>query len=258
MNETSENITTEQKAPETKSAPAPSTGGTQKPGSKLWIVGLIIGIAVVIAAALVFDVVSLPGSEDADAGVQVAPETVVATVNGTEITRAELDKKMTELAAAFPAGVADPAFEAQVLDEVINLRLLLGEAESQGITVTEDEIDAEIASLVEAMGGEEVLAQELERNGITKEDLRVNMRQELVIRALLDANTDMAGVTVSEEEVIAVYEEAVASAPEGQELPPLTEVSELARAQIIQSKSADIVSTYLVELRAKADIEITL
>jgi FKBP-type peptidyl-prolyl cis-trans isomerase (trigger factor) len=198
----------------------------------------------------------LPGG--AEVVVTEGPEALVASVNDATITRAELDAKAQEVARQYglsPEQVSDAAFELQVLDEMINLELLLGEARAQNMTASDEEIDAELVTIVASAGGEEGMNAQLESAGISRDQLRENMRNEIMIRKLLEANTEYATVTATDEEVAAFYEEALAMAGEGAQVPPLAEVSEMARAQLVQQKSGTIIQTYLEELRGKAAIE---
>lgn len=239
---------------------APRRTAPAKRGSgMLWSIAAIIVLAAAAGGAYYFGV--LPGGILGKSAPAEGPESLVATVNGVGITQSELDTKIEEVVAQYgmtPEQASDASFELQVLDEVINLRLLTSEAEKQGITVSDEDVATELVALVEKLGGQETFTTQLAAVGLTEDELRTNMRNELLIRKLLDANTDMENITVSDEEVAAMYDEAVGMAPEGQEMPPLAEVSEMARAQLIQQKSSEIVTAYVEQLRSGASIEIKL
>lgn len=186
---------------------------------------------------------------------------VVATVNGVTISRGELDEKINQVKQSLPEGSQDPtedaAFELQLLEDIIDLKLLTIEAEKRDYTVTDDEIAAEKTTLIEQFGGEDAFKAQLETLGITEEELDKNMRDELRIRQLLEDETAINDIEVTDEEIQTTYDTAVSGA-EGQEAPPLEAVREMIRSELVNQKSATLVSEYLEELRATAEIEKTL
>ena len=238
----------------TEAAPAPE----QKGGKGIWLIAIIVLVAIGIAVAYA---TGMFGGEDAaPAGdVAVDPSAIVASVNGMDITRGELDEKMEQVKQSVPMGAVDPsqdaAFELQLLDELINLKLLTSLAKERNFSVSADEIDAEIAILTEQFGGEELFNQQLATLGLTKEELYENMENELLIRQLIDADTDIMNVEVSEEEIQATYEAAIGDSEDG---PELDQVRELLRAQLIQQKSAMVVDEYVEQVRATANIQVNL
>ncbi|MBP9760127.1 MAG: SurA N-terminal domain-containing protein [Candidatus Pacebacteria bacterium] len=255
--ETRKEVSTES----TQESPVRTVRKQKKNTGMLWALGLVLGLGVALGGAYTLGMFpskdtqkNIVGSKD--------PASLVASVNGVDITRAELDKKLAEVQASYPEGAGsgsgDAAIETQVLDEIINLRLLTGEAEKQGIAVTDEEVNAELTALVTKLGGEEAFKTQLTAAGLTQDELTINMRNEILIRKLLDVNTDLEKVTASDEEIAALYKDAVAQAPEGQDIPPLADVTEMARAQVVQEKSAKIVTAYIDTLRASAKIDITL
>src|SRR3989339_487156 len=65
------------------------------------------------------------------------PEKVIATVNGEPITAQELEQKYAQLPDQYKIFITKEAF----LDQIINVKLLLQEAEKQAITVSEEETE---------------------------------------------------------------------------------------------------------------------
>jgi peptidyl-prolyl cis-trans isomerase SurA len=78
----------------------------------------------------------------------------------------------------------------QILDQLIDERLVLAEAKRQGITVTAGEIDkavdAEIANTVERLGGEEAFARQLQEENTDLASLKERYRAELEKQALVE------------------------------------------------------------------------
>lgn len=129
-------------------------------------------------------------SSDAPAGEEPAaaapmPEIpdVVATVNGTEITRGELEEIFT---AAVQSSGADPTAidprmrlgaYTQLLDELI-MDKLVTEA-SSGQEVPDADIDAELEKIQSQFPSKEILDQQLDMAGLTVDKLRDNIRNGL-------------------------------------------------------------------------------
>lgn len=242
-----------------EAAASPSKGTKQKKGSIAWVLAIVI--LLLLGAFVAQSKFGLLGGTTAQEGDDVALDAnaVVATANGVTVTRGELDEKIEQVKRSLPADAVDPtqdaAFELQLLDDLISLKLLTMEAESKNYTVTDDEIDAELTNLAEQFGGEEALNQQLVALGMTNEDLRENMRNELLIRQLLEEETDVENVTVTDAEIAEAYTAAVGDA---EDAPPLEQVTEMLRSEIQNQKSAEIIQSYVDELRSDIDVEVTL
>lgn len=126
---------------------------------------------------------------------------VVALVNGEAITRNELTTQMSLL----PEGIASNMNQEQVLNQMVDERLLMQEAESLGITPSAAEIEAEYQSLLErGQMTEQQLLQNLATYGLEKEDLQAMLRRQLTIDMLFEQKVN---VNISEDEVRAFYNE---------------------------------------------------
>lgn len=223
----------------------------------LWVVLVVIVAAVGLLIAYQKGVLT-PGAAQDDAALgQADPTATVATVNGVVITRDELDKKMKQIQSSIPDGVTDPGtdpmFESQVLDEIINFKILLGQANTRGIEVTMEEIDAEIKTLVELFGSQEAFDLQLTAAGLTLQTLRTNMQNELMIRKLVNAETNLEEVAVTDDELKAAFSLAYPEGTEG--APAYEEVAEMLRAQLIQQKGSAIVEAYVGDLRNESTVE---
>lgn len=250
----------EQKSEQEKDAPETTKSPKKENGKgKLALITVIL-IVVVLALLYRFEILTFNGSAvDDDAAINDANQ-VVASVLGTTITRADLDEKIEQVRLSLPEGAVDPtedaSFELQLLEDLIDLELLTGAALDKDYTVTDDEIDAEIASIIEQFPSEDEFYAQLEIVGVTKEELRDNIETEMHIRQLLEEETDISTVEVTDEEIATLYEMSVGDATEG--VPALEEVSDVIEAQLVNQKSAQIIEAYVLGLRETAEIEITL
>lgn len=147
----------------------------------------------------------------------------VATVNGTAIEKDALYEQMKKTSGA-------EALEGMISDEIIRQ-----EAEKADITVTQDEIDAEMAVYEENYGGAEGLASAIETSGMTMEDLENEMETYLKIEKLVGPDieiTDEAIQTYFEENKAALGQTAQVEASH-----ILTETQE--QAEEVAKKLAD-------------------
>lgn len=193
---------------------------------------------------------------------QVSKHTAAAKVNSDKISKYDLEISMTQLssgAAAQGADVADPAVQTEIrtqaLDMLINTELLKQEANSRGITVTEEEITTRLETLKTDVGGEEVLNQRMVEFGINQKTLLRDIKNELTIKKLLDEIFKEKSITITDEEILAFYDE---SGGVNAGLPALEEVKEQIEAQLKATKEQGVVTTYIEELRGKAEIEILI
>ncbi len=252
MNE--ENLQKEERSEEMTTASA-ETSQKKKSSSFVWIAIVLLALSGVAFVAWYTGMFTTEG----DSTSSVENSAVVATVNRTAITRGELDKKIDQVRRSLEPGAPDPtqdaSFELQLLEDLINLKLLTMVAKEKNYTVTDDEVEAEKVLLIEQFGGEESLNAQLEQLGISEDELRESMRDEIMIRKLLEDETDIETISVSDEEIQATYEMAVGDT---EDAPPLEEVAELIRSELVNQKTVQIVEAYINEVRAEAEIEKSL
>ncbi|MFT7644877.1 MAG: hypothetical protein ACI9BF_000540 [Candidatus Paceibacteria bacterium] len=185
---------------------------------------------------------------------------VVAVVNGEKITNSELGvsiQQFSQAAAAQGVDLTNPDSQVEIrnqaLDVLVNTKLLKQAAIKRGITVTDEQTDERLGTIISDIGGEEVLAERLEILGIDPEQLHRDVKDELIIKGLLDTVFLGAEIVVTDEEVAALYEDA-GGVDAG--LPALEEVREQIEAQIVASKEQATIDDYLTELKSVADIEV--
>lgn len=141
-----------------------STLTSYRPSKKIWI------IIAAIAILLLFTT---------QKGVFLA-----ATVNGAPITNLELLSRLNQ------------QYRTQMINQLVNEKLILGEAQKKGIAVSGKEVEEKIAQVEGNVGGPEALNNLLSQQGQSRASLRDQIRVQLVIEKLY-ANE----ATVSAEEV---------------------------------------------------------
>lgn len=114
----------------------------------------------------------------------------VATVDGEKILQTELDQALRE------------QYGAEVLDTLINNKIIALEAEKEGITVLDNAIQAEYDELVESYGGKAALQEALDANGLTVESVKDNIRMYQLTKDVMAKSID-----ISDEELQQYFEE---------------------------------------------------
>ena len=182
----------------------------------------------------------------------------VAIVNGFKIARTEFNDKValvTQTASLQGANISDPQVQStinsQVVEMLVNDRVLLDAAEAAGFTPDTKEVQAELDKITENVGGAEALKARLPEAGLTEESLREKIAIDLYLRA----QTDVEDVQVTEEEIQALYDSYKTG---GVEVPPYESIKPQLEAQLQTQKQSDIVGKYLESLKEKATIEIKL
>ncbi|TSC87543.1 MAG: PpiC-type peptidyl-prolyl cis-trans isomerase [Microgenomates group bacterium Gr01-1014_7] len=160
---------------------------------------------------------------------------IAATVNNSPLTNLELQSKLNQ------------QFRTQTLNQLINEKIILGEAAKSGAIPTEEEINKKISELETNVGGKDMLDNLLAQQGQTRQTLRDQIRVQLAIAKLYDKEA-----TISADEVTKFIEQnkevlkATDSANQQKE----------AGDTLKQQKLSQIFSQKFQELRQKAKIQI--
>lgn len=185
----------------------------------------------------------------------------VATVNKTKITKHDLNVSVSQLSAAAAAQGADATDEKviddiknQALDMLVNTELLKQEAAARNIAITDEDVAARLETLKTDVGGEEALKERMQQFGVDEKTLKRDIKNELTIQALLDQVFTEKGVTVSDEEIKAFYDQAVGTEKKA-DIPKLDAVRDQIEKQLRSTKEQEVVSAYIEELRKNAAIE---
>lgn len=138
---------------------------------------------------------------------------VVAEVNGTKVTREQLDQRVQQYKTMFELqgfrfdgdeGKEMLALlERESLNQIILETLLLDEAKKQNISVTKEDIQASYDELV-APYGEQAFKELLKQQNLTEKQLKADIELMLLQDRLFEKVT--GGVTVGEDQVKEYYE----------------------------------------------------
>lgn len=219
---------------------------------------ILIAVGIVILAGFVFAVARSFG---VNTGLQDVNQ-VVAVVDGSEITRGELDEQIKQLEGNPQAQVPDKSlkeeraeFKRLVLDDIINRKLLSAEIDRQGFVIEEEEIDAEIETIKGRFESSEAFESQLEQFGLSEQSLREEIRQSLKNNRYFAKIAEEKNITVTDDEVAAAYDEQIAPLEGG---PPLSDVAPQIKEQLEQEKLQEALLAVIQELRSSADIQILI
>lgn len=149
--------------------------------------------------------VSLAKAELIDAGAAVVNEDVITLSEVEEAGRAVFAKIAQEVPPDRQAGARQEARQA-VLEQLIEKRLLLQQAAKMKIAVTEAEIDQARDQLIQRGGGDmEAFRAELKKAGLTEQQHREELREELLASKLISYAV-RSKVVVSEEKIKEYYD----------------------------------------------------
>lgn len=137
---------------------------------------------------------------------------VVAEVNGEQVTRQEFNEEMEKVKERYQKqGIKFDsesgkkmlqALEADILDQMIQEKVIYQEAKKQGIEVKDEDVKQHLENL-KAQYGEETFNQILEQNGLTVEELEDYFRLQLLEEGLFAKVT--AGIEVTDQELEDYY-----------------------------------------------------
>ncbi|HEX9723248.1 MAG TPA: peptidylprolyl isomerase [Vicinamibacteria bacterium] len=161
------------------------------------------------AAASLLD----PAPSSAAASTQTAADLtampdVVAKVNDTEITRAELVARAESIQERLPAGTGRDSldFYRRVLDDLIGSALLYQSSIAKGFVPTEAEVDAQIAEIRSQFPDQAQFGQALAAQGLNEEKLRGMTTRSLGVQAMIE--TDLGkGIEVTAEHKQTFYQQ---------------------------------------------------
>jgi peptidyl-prolyl cis-trans isomerase SurA len=185
-----------------------------------------------------------------------------AKVNGVVISKSDFDSgvnQLIEVAKVQGADMTNPQimeqFNTQAIETLINGELLRQAAEAKEVSASTEEVDSRLDEITEGVGGAEALQARLVEFGITEENLRRDVENEILIQGLFEIVIEKDESEVTEEEVLALYEQA--GGEEGG-LPPLEDVRGQIEEQIILGREQQQIGVYIDALRGDADVEILI
>ncbi|MFA5932697.1 MAG: SurA N-terminal domain-containing protein [Microgenomates group bacterium] len=110
---------------------------------------------------------------------------VAATVNGSPITTLEVLQR------------EDAQFRKQTVDQLVQEKLILGEAKRKGVKVTDAEIDAKIVEIEKQVGGASAFESLLEQQGQTRKGVREQIKISLSLEKMYASEASVSADEIS-------------------------------------------------------------
>ncbi len=151
-------------------------------------------LALLIAGTLVTSCSKRPGPD------------VAATVNNRPITYADLEKSYKRQFVVNANSSSEDQRQTQkleVLRTVIDNEIMLQRAEKEGLMATDSEVDTKFTELRSTYTQEE-FDRSLKQQGITRDDLRTQIRRDLSLQKLINKDI-VSHITISDADVTAYY-----------------------------------------------------
>lgn len=143
-------------------------------------------------------------------------ETIVATVDGENITKAEFDKILeifkTQVEMNQDPSIWDKEYQGkkyidlakeQVLDQMIGDRIQIKKAKELGITVSEEEVNAELDKWKKLFNSDEKFIEFLESLKMEEDYFKENLKKDLMISKVKENLTQ--DVQITDEELASYY-----------------------------------------------------
>lgn len=207
------------------------------------------------------------GADDSTAAGDI-PD-VVAEVNGEEVTKDEFVpvfeaqlQQATAQAQSTGQAPDEDAIKQQTADQLVDNELLAQEAEARGISVSEQDVEDELATLAKEnqLASTDELIAALEKQGTTEDQARVQLETQMVIEQLV---ADEAGsVEPTEQDLRKIYADAkkqqAQMGKQGQKIPPYAQVKSQIAEQAKSEKLSEVAQSLVETLREDADIQVNL
>jgi len=188
---------------------------------------------------------------------------IVAIVNDEIVTFSELKKVLNPIYAQYEKTYeGDELVEKmvkarnEVLEQLINNKLLMQQARKKDVKVDPKEIDERIAQIKSRFPTEEDFTKALGMDGMTVDNLRKNIEEQLLIRGLVQMDLAHKAM-ISPREVEEYYKEHAADFSEGETINVCNiMIKHKKRAENEPDKAWDVISNIRKEVKNGADFEV--
>ncbi|MDF2626782.1 MAG: PpiC-type peptidyl-prolyl cis-trans isomerase [Symbiobacteriaceae bacterium] len=158
-----------------------------------------------VAAVLM---VMMLGAVLAGCGQPKLSEGTVAVVNGRTVTQDDLNTRVKIFELFFKQPMTDTASKQQVLDQMVRDRLIRDQATQAGVTVTDEQVEAEMGRFLGALenqyAGRDEVNKRLGELGLTNDQIATFLKDFLIGQGMVEKKK--AEVQVTDDELRAFYE----------------------------------------------------
>lgn len=232
--------------------------------------GVAIGLLLFTGAVFYEHKLGLTHREQAFAAVGSAnmstssPDAILLTINEKRIPRKLYTlsvNNIVQIALAQNLDIKDKAVQQQVqniaLTNVVNTQLLAEKAKSEGMITDMSKVEESFAAVAKSAGTPEKFTEGLKQLGMSREELRTAIGDELLATAYINKTLGSQKIVVSEEELKKAYEQEKSKLTVNGKTPEYKSVKAKLEEMLTNQKRDQLVQEYLNELRKSAKIKFT-
>ncbi|WP_205684280.1 SurA N-terminal domain-containing protein [Clostridium formicaceticum] len=219
---------------------------------------------IILSGMLLFSFAACTATEDgASDSVDEEVSAIVALVNGKEIQRSDFENVLENMKLSYQQFGLDfdseenkemlELMKEEALNNLIQQELLLQSALEKNYAASQDEIDHELEQIKAQFGTDEEFDMALEANHLTLDALIESIANEIMLAQYIQ--NEIGEPTVSEEEIIAMYEEYSESM---EDLPAFEEMQFELEEELKYQKFQTSFGEFIENLKAQSTIEILL
>ncbi len=215
-------------------------------------------VTTVLVAALALLGAATAGLTIAACGGDSVPSDAVATIGDVTVTKADFQGLLTQAQVQMKAqGMKVPEkgsptydhYVAQIVNYLVQEQVVEQSAEKLGVSITDKEVDEQIAQLEQAYGGEEKVRQLLKEQGMTVELLRRSIRSQTLSDRAAEIVTK--GASVSDAEIQAYWEAHKAELSKQKKTATLAKARTTIEQTLLSAKKLQLWNAWVAE-RSKA------
>ncbi|WP_106495006.1 SurA N-terminal domain-containing protein [Lentibacillus sp. Marseille-P4043] len=183
---------------------------------------------------------------------KVNNDDVVVQINGTDVKGDQYNDVYAQtktLMNQYGEDVSDQdKLKEQAMNVLVQQELLKQDANKQGITVSDEEVESELDKMKSA--GKDKFSQVLEQYNLTEESYKDQLAFELTLREYIDQ--EITGTEVTEEEIKSYYDKLK---EQSEDVPELKKVKDQIKSQLTTQKENEKVQAKVNELKEDAEIK---
>jgi foldase protein PrsA len=190
------------------------------------------------------------------------PNDAVATVGGTSITKAQLQELLAQAkiqvqsqGSTFPAeGTASyDAYLGRIVDYLVQSEVISQSAGKLGVSVTDAEVNAQVAQIVKSYGGEKKVLALLKQQGMTMALLKESMRDQTLAQRV--AAKVVAKATVSDAQIQAYWQAHAAALGKQKKTATLAKAKTTIRQTLLTQAKQTMWTAWLKQRSADLSVE---
>ncbi len=174
-------------------------------------------ITILIASVLFVTACNKAKKENIEDISQLKPDSIILTIDKARYSKADFDEAFNKLYVSSPFGASKTdlslkrntklklLFRAKAINDIIIRHFIEEEAKNSNLTVSNDEVENIYNEIVEKMGSEERLLNQLKVASMDKEDFKKSLKADIMAKKLIDKMSK--DLTITDEDVKQYYDE---------------------------------------------------